>query len=1191
MAESNLIGKSFLGYTVTGLLGTGAFGAVYKAVKKNPSGEYVRALKHIVIPSEKQYESIFNSMGGDLYKVDDYFSQLLENIVTEIQILNNFSEKGVSNIVRYYENDIISTESPKRYNIFILMEYLTPLSNYITKTEFTVKDVVRFGKDVLAAIASCHDNGIIHRDIKDDNIFVSENGEFKIGDFGVSKVLKDTSKADSIKGTPNFLAPEVYLGKEGYTKSVDLYSLGIVLYRLLNYNRNPFLPCFPEAYDFKDEEKAFDERMKGSVPKLPSLGGELIGNIIIKAISGKTDRYSSAKEFYDELESALKNTPQNILETKIRAASSANYRTMSEEKKETSQIANETIKEDTSVGKLSSTIESKAAPISNLFDAVGEKYDPDVSETSNSQLEKGKIPTKTILTIVAALLLVAAIPILHFALPGGLTGLFAGSELPASSETVMQNPGDDLYSVTVTWDDEATVTPLPAAEIHRGDAGNNIIWMLDTSTGMLTLSGAGSMWDWGRENLAPWDAHMLSITKVVISEGITTIGNNAFAEATGLTSVDMPNITTIGDSAFREASSLTSIDMPSVTIIGDFAFWGASSLASVDMPNVTTIGDSAFREASSLASIDIPASVTYIGGGAFIEATSLTEIRVAPGNVRYSDIGGVLFNDTATRLHTYPAGRDAAHYATPNSVTTIGWGAFSGANRLLSVDMPNVTYIRTQAFSGVRNLASATIRLRDVTFGNNVFEETHPNFTIHGFRGSTAHTYARDNGHNFVSLIIPVTSITGVPSTTVAEAALTLTGTVNPSTATNRIITWSVVSAGGTGATISGSRLNTTSAGTATIRATIANGRDDGDFTQDFRITVTSPVTFSVFASANNSAFGRGAVWIGTGGEREQDWINTRNFTQGSTVHLRAFARHGYSFVRWEVVTGNVALSDATSSNASFTMPVADVSVRAVFELHRFFIVNAGVLNVRAAPNIDSEVIGRLRRGDIVEVTRIVEETDDIRGAWGWVVGHGWSNLYYLVHWYYEPYPHTHAPNELLNPYGFPVWTPVEHRITRMGTSTIRATDFDATPYGKEGADGAQQVREGHAVRTEGNESEWGSNIGWIGAGDWVQFTSVFVADGIYNFVVAIASGVATPGGVRVMVGDIEVGTSAPAPSNGWQAYERRTVGEAAIPTGEHVIRVEFPAGGLNFAALEINRIGDMPAIPPETPPLPFRRR
>ena len=395
MSESSLVGKSVLGYTVTEILGAGNFGTVYKAVKKNPSGEYVRALKHIIIPSEKQYESIFNSMGGDLSKVDDYFSEMLKNIVTEIQILNNLSEKGVRNIVRYYENDITSTETPKRYSIFILMEHLTPLSDYIAKTEFSVKDVIKLGLDVLSALDSCHNNGVIHRDIKDDNIFVSENGEFKIGDFGVSKVLKDSSKAESIKGTPNFLAPEVYLGKESYTKSVDLYSLGIVLYRLLNYNRNPFLPRFPEAYDFKDEEKAFDERMKESVPALPSLGGELIGNIIIKAISGRNDRYSVAKEFYDVLEMAARNTSHDILSAKIRASGSTSYRTISEDEKEAPAISNETIKEKISVDKLNTTVESEAPPISNLFDTVGAKYVPQASKIKTSIPSSSNSTTST----------------------------------------------------------------------------------------------------------------------------------------------------------------------------------------------------------------------------------------------------------------------------------------------------------------------------------------------------------------------------------------------------------------------------------------------------------------------------------------------------------------------------------------------------------------------------------------------------------------------------------------------------------------------------------------------------------------------------------------------------------------------------------------------------------------------------
>lgn len=319
MAQTNLIGKEILGYTVSEKIGSGAFGTVYKAVKMNVSGQYIRALKHITIPTEKQYNSVLNSMGGDISKANSYFSQMLDNIVSEIRILNDLSEQGVQHIVRYYENDIHVTELPTRYDIFILMEYLTPLDEYIQKTDFCVRDVIRVGLDILNGLKSCHDSGVIHRDIKDANIFVSDKGEYKIGDFGVSKMLKDSPKAESLKGTPNFLAPEVFLGKESYTKSVDLYSLGIVLYRLLNYSRNPFLPDFPEQYYEQDETSAFEKRMKGMIPPYPILGGEKIGRVIVKSISGKNERFQTADEFITALEEAVDDTPRDLFNIQIKS--------------------------------------------------------------------------------------------------------------------------------------------------------------------------------------------------------------------------------------------------------------------------------------------------------------------------------------------------------------------------------------------------------------------------------------------------------------------------------------------------------------------------------------------------------------------------------------------------------------------------------------------------------------------------------------------------------------------------------------------------------------------------------------------------------------------------------------------------------------------------------------------------------
>ncbi len=301
-----MVGKEILGYRVDEKIGSGGFGTVYKVSKTNAAGTYVRALKHITLPTKKQYASVLNSMGGDYAKADDYFAGALKDIVNEIKILSTLSESGVTNIVRYYENDIIETNSPKTYDIYILMEYLTPFTDYMEDRALTVKDVIGLGKDMLTALNSCHEKNIIHRDIKDDNIFVSPDGVYKLGDFGVSKALKDKSRAESVKGTPNFIAPEVYLGKEKYDNTVDLYSLGIVLYKLLNKSRNPFLPVFPAPYSTDDEDAAFEARMAGKIPELPVGAQNELGKAVLKAIMPRDQRYDSAAEFLAALNEAEK---------------------------------------------------------------------------------------------------------------------------------------------------------------------------------------------------------------------------------------------------------------------------------------------------------------------------------------------------------------------------------------------------------------------------------------------------------------------------------------------------------------------------------------------------------------------------------------------------------------------------------------------------------------------------------------------------------------------------------------------------------------------------------------------------------------------------------------------------------------------------------------------------------------------
>lgn len=363
-----MIGKTILGYTVDEKIGSGSFGTVYKVSKSNISGTYTRALKHITIPTKKQYIDVLNSMGGDHSKADNYFAEVLKRVTGEIQIISQLSETGCKNIVRYYENDIVETPPPKTYDIYILMEYLTPFDDFVFNNELKVSDVIKLGKDILAALVSCHSQNIIHRDIKDDNIFIGTDNTYKLGDFGVSKLLNDRSRAESMKGTPNYIAPEVYLGKEKYDNTVDLYSLGIVLYRLLNKLRFPFLPDYPNSYDSNDEEQAFEKRIKGEIPNLPINAKNELGQVILKAISNRKDRFNSADEFLKALEEAEHKLSENELDIVINTvvSSTTGQDSVVEEKKQTQA----TFGSDMDASEMNSTTDDSLP--NNLFNTFGD---------------------------------------------------------------------------------------------------------------------------------------------------------------------------------------------------------------------------------------------------------------------------------------------------------------------------------------------------------------------------------------------------------------------------------------------------------------------------------------------------------------------------------------------------------------------------------------------------------------------------------------------------------------------------------------------------------------------------------------------------------------------------------------------------------------------------------------------------
>ncbi len=230
-------------WTVDQALGEGSFGRVYRISREEMGQQYVAAVKLITIPSDEQYREAENSLGHDEATLNQYFEDVIKRLVNEIKVL--YSLSGNTNIINYQDHQVIKRAGRVGWDVLIRMEYVMSLRQYLKEHEMSREEIIRLGIDICTALEICSKKGIIHRDIKDDNLFVNADGVFKLGDFGIARELSGSGRAASMRGTPLYMAPEIYRGDK-YDAAVDLYSLGIVLYKLLNHGRMPFMPPYPE---------------------------------------------------------------------------------------------------------------------------------------------------------------------------------------------------------------------------------------------------------------------------------------------------------------------------------------------------------------------------------------------------------------------------------------------------------------------------------------------------------------------------------------------------------------------------------------------------------------------------------------------------------------------------------------------------------------------------------------------------------------------------------------------------------------------------------------------------------------------------------------------------------------------------------------------------------------------------------
>lgn len=287
-------------WKITEKIGEGSFGKVYKACRSEQGTTFYSAIKVITIPSNPGELSSVRSESPNEQSVKEYFQGLVDECIQEVSTMEYF--RGNSHVVSVEDYKVVEYLDDIGWDIYIRMEYLTSFMEYCAGRALSEDDVIRLGIDLCKALEYCQCQNIIHRDIKPENIFVSRFGEFKLGDFGIARELERTMSGLSKKGTYSYMAPEMYKG-EAYDSRVDIYSLGIVLYKLRNHNRLPFISLEKQLITYRDKENALNKRMAGEKLPRPVEAGDAFAEVILKACAfDREERYANAEEFREALE-------------------------------------------------------------------------------------------------------------------------------------------------------------------------------------------------------------------------------------------------------------------------------------------------------------------------------------------------------------------------------------------------------------------------------------------------------------------------------------------------------------------------------------------------------------------------------------------------------------------------------------------------------------------------------------------------------------------------------------------------------------------------------------------------------------------------------------------------------------------------------------------------------------------------
>jgi len=291
-------------WRITRLIGTGSYSLVFEIERSDYWGSYKAALRAVTI--SPQSLGAINCASIDMMDEDEqrvYLGGLVETIVDEINRISRL--RGNRNVVYYEDHKVIPHSEGLGWDILIRMELLVPLDTYAKEQQLTRKDAIQLGLDMCRALEIYERRGIIHGDIKPEKILFSEREGFQLNACGVARIIDRFTGQLNETGAFRYMAPEIY-SQEQFSPSSDQYSLGLVLYRMLNYQRLPFMPLTSAPATQRDLENALSQMIEGAEMPMPANGGSRLGRIVLKACAHRVaDRYPSSAAMRMELSALL----------------------------------------------------------------------------------------------------------------------------------------------------------------------------------------------------------------------------------------------------------------------------------------------------------------------------------------------------------------------------------------------------------------------------------------------------------------------------------------------------------------------------------------------------------------------------------------------------------------------------------------------------------------------------------------------------------------------------------------------------------------------------------------------------------------------------------------------------------------------------------------------------------------------